>query len=147
MKFRLSIATGLACLAMVATLAVKSQAVPPDHRTLFTITAPLEVPGHVLTPGSYIFKLLGDQMNTLQILNKSNGSVVATLFTIPEEVSQPAIRAKLALAESRQDNPEMIRAWFYPGMNTGWEFVYPRENRPGRKLAQVIYGEILPAGK
>ena len=132
---------------MVATFAVKSQAVPPDHRTFFTINAPLEVPGHVLPPGSYIFKLLGDQMNTVQILNKSDGRAVATLHTITEERARPTMKPMLSLSESRRDNPEMIRAWFYPGMNTGWEFVYPRESRPGRKLAQVIYGEILPDGK
>ena len=24
-------------------------------------------------------------------------------------------------------SPEAIHSWFYPGDNTGWEFVYPKE--------------------
>ena len=29
-----------------------------DKKTIFTFNAPVEVPGKVLTPGSYVFKLL-----------------------------------------------------------------------------------------
>lgn len=143
MKSRFSIGIGLAALMLAVTLPATSQASRVDRATFFTLNAPLEVPGHVLVPGSYIFKLPSDQdMNVVQILNKRNNNVVATLFTIPDEAVKIPGRPMLTLSENNKYSPEKIHAWFYPGMKTGWEFVYPHNSRPGRKLAQVLYGEI-----
>lgn len=50
----------VACLS-VAFLRPSLKADEWDKKTVFTFNAPVEVPGQVLLPGSYVFKLLNTQ--------------------------------------------------------------------------------------
>lgn len=142
MKTRFIIGTSLAALLLTAAISPTAQASLGDHRTIFTISAPVELPGRVLAAGSYVFKTMGDEGNTVQIINRSSNQVVATLFTIREEAAKVPTQPMLTLAETKGNTPEAIHTWFYPGDSTGWEFVYPHAKRPGRVLAKVLYGEI-----
>jgi hypothetical protein len=54
----------------------------------------------------------------------------------------------LKFGESRKDNPETIRAWFYPADGFGQEFVYPKKR--AIELAEtakvpVLTAEVTPA--
>ena len=47
----------LTCLC-IAVMPCMVKADEWDKKTIFTFNAPVEVPGKVLTPGTYVFKLL-----------------------------------------------------------------------------------------
>jgi hypothetical protein len=61
----------------------------------------VEIPGQVLSTGTYVFKLADSQAerNLLQVSISRSGP---------------------------KDLPEAVRAWFYPGDNYGHEVVYPK---------------------
>jgi LPXTG-motif cell wall-anchored protein len=102
-----------------------------DKVTTVTINEPIEVPGaKVLQPGTYTFKLLdigqGDNRHTVQILNKDQTQVFATIEAIPNMRLRPAEKTVLLFYEMPKGQPEALRAWFYPGDNMGQEFAYPK---------------------
>jgi hypothetical protein len=102
-----------------------------NKRTEFEFSAPVEIPGQVLAPGKYVFELANDSsdLNLVQIFAEdSNGkeSLVATLQTIPDYVSNTPDKPLVHFEERPSGSPEAIHSWFYPGENTGWEFVYPK---------------------
>ena len=102
-----------------------------NKRTEFQFSAPVEIPGKVLDPGKYVFELPNDQSdrNIVQVFSEdSNGkeSLVATLQTIPDYVSNTPDKPLIHFEERPSGSPEAIHSWFYPGENTGWEFVYPK---------------------
>jgi len=102
-----------------------------NKSTEFQFSAPMEIPGQVLAPGKYLFKLANDSsdLNLVQIFAEdSNGkeSLVATLQTIPDYVSNTPDKPLIHFEERPSGSPEAIHSWFYPGENTGWEFVYPK---------------------
>jgi hypothetical protein len=102
-----------------------------NKRTEFEFSAPVEIPGQVLAPGKYVFELANDSsdLNLVQIFAEdSNGkeSLVATLQTIPDYVSNTPDKPLIHFEERPSGSPEAIHSWFYPGENTGWEFVYPK---------------------
>ena len=106
-----------------------------NKRTEFQFSAPVEIPGKVLDPGKYVFELPNDQSdrNIVQVFSEdSNGkeSLVATLQTIPDYVSNTPDKPLIHFEERPSGSPEAIHSWFYPGENTGWEFVYPEEQSP-----------------
>jgi hypothetical protein len=49
-----------------------------DKKTIFTFNAPVEVPGQVLQPGSYVFKLLNTQADrhVVQVFNKDQNKLI-----------------------------------------------------------------------
>jgi hypothetical protein len=52
--------------------------------------------------------------------------LIATVLTINDVRLQPAGKTVVKFSERSGDNPEALKAWFYPGDNSGQEFVYPR---------------------
>ena len=102
-----------------------------NKRTEFQFSASVEIPGQVLAPGKYVFELANDSsdLNLVQIVSVDlNGkeSLVATLETIPDYVSNTPDKPLIHFEERPSGSPEAIHSWFYPGENTGWEFVYPK---------------------
>jgi len=100
-----------------------------NKKTIVTTNAPLEVPGKVLPPGTYVFKLLDStsNRNIVQILDKDEKQVYATILAIPNYRLEPSDKPLIKLAERPSNSPEAIKAWFYPGDLYGQEFVYPHQ--------------------
>ena len=99
-----------------------------DKKTIFTFNAPVEVPGKVLTPGSYVFKLLDTQADRhiVQVFDKDQNHLIGTFLTIPDYRMKPPDKPLLTFEERAAGAPEAIKSWFYPGDNYGNEFVYPK---------------------
>jgi LPXTG-motif cell wall-anchored protein len=103
-----------------------------NKRTEFEFSAPVEIPGHVLAPGKYVFELLdtaSSDRNIVQIFSKdSNGNetLIATISAIPDYTANTPEKAAVHFEERHAGTPEAIHSWFYPGDDTGWEFVYPK---------------------
>ena len=99
-----------------------------DKKTIITFNAPVEVPGRVLAPGKYVFKLLDSQSdrNIVQIFNADENQLYATILAIPDYRLQPSDKPVITFEERAKGSPEAIKAWFYPGDNYGQQFVYPQ---------------------
>src|SRR5712691_1432221 len=99
-----------------------------NQATKLTFNEPVEIPGQVLTAGTYWFTLMDSpsDRNIVQIWNEDRSQLVATVLTISDYRLQPADKAIINFEERPADQPEAIQAWFYPGENFGHEFVYPK---------------------
>ncbi len=124
MKTALITGLALAGLAFGGALSPAAHASEMDHKTIFTLSAPTEIPGRVLAPGTYVFQEPEGEGNLVRILNQSNHKVVATLVAIPKSLTVAPAQATLALSELRGGSPQKIEAWSYPGDRTEEEFAY-----------------------
>jgi hypothetical protein len=100
-----------------------------DQKTILTFNQPVEVPGAVLSPGTYVLKVL-DVMGTrdvIQVLNKDENRVYATFTSLPEYTDKPFDKTFIRFAERPMGSPVAIEAWFYPGRRDGHEFIYPMQ--------------------
>jgi hypothetical protein len=120
---------GLAvCVSLVASVfAPNAHADEWNKKTIFTFSAPVEVPGQVLPAGTYMFKLFDSpsDRNIVQIFNSDGTHLYATIMAIPDYRMTPTGKTVITFSERAQDLPEAVRAWFYPGDLYGNEFVYP----------------------
>jgi hypothetical protein len=98
-----------------------------NKKTYVTTSQSIEVPGAVLPPGKYVFKLLNSETNRhiVQIMNERENHVYATNLAIPKQRMEPADKTVLTFYEMPGGGPEPIRSWFYPGDTIGQEFAYP----------------------
>lgn len=102
-----------------------------DKRTMVTFDAPVEIPGisaQVLPAGTYVFRLADSAGNrhVVQIYNRDETHLYANILAIPNYRLRPTDKTVMTFSERKAGEPQAIRAWFYPGDNSGQEFVYPK---------------------
>src|ERR1700688_773985 len=108
----LEILLSIAVISLV--IAVKVHASVADQKTIVTFNQPVDIPGKVLTPGTYVFKVLdlAGSRNVIQVLDKNETHVIATFIAIPMEMSKPPEKPIVRFKEQAPGAPPAILAWF-----------------------------------
>jgi hypothetical protein len=119
-------------LALTSVVAQPARADEWNKKTEFEFSGPVEIPGKVLTAGKYVFQIAdsASDRNTVEIFSEdSNGkeTLVTTLIAVPEYMDETPEKPMVHFEERHAGAPEAIQSWFYPGDNTGWEFIYPND--------------------
>src|SRR5258705_12617866 len=105
--------TALLGLALVfAAYLPSARADEWDKTTKITFKEPVQVPGKVLQPGTYTFKLLDSSSNrhVVQIFNEDHTQLVTTVLAIPNERLEPAGKTILTYDERPADQPMALAA-------------------------------------
>lgn len=129
------IAVGL-IIAFTLFFELAAHADESDQATTITVSESIQIPGQVLPAGTYLFKLADrdSALNTVQIFNADRTVLFATFQTVPTDRSEPTGDTVISLAKQGGGQPDALLKWFYPGEDTGHEFVYPKEKET--ELAQ-----------
>ena len=95
--------------------------------TKITFSHPVDVAGHVLVAGTYLFKIAdANDRHIVQIFSADGKRVIATVMTIPDYRLKATDKTVISFSEVPAGSPEAVRAWFYPGRTNGEAFVYPK---------------------
>jgi hypothetical protein len=132
----------LLCMMLSGTASAQTR----NKRTSVTFSGPVEIPGvgaQVLPAGTYVFRLLDSQSDRhiVQIFSKDESHLYATILAIPNYRLQTTDKTVMTFAERAAGEPQAIRAWFYPGDNSGQEFVYPKKRAV--ELAKITNQPVL----
>ena len=114
-----------------------------NQATTITFSQPIQIPGQILPAGTYSFKLLdsNSDLNVVQIFNSDQTHLYATLQTVATERQDPTGDTAITLAEQGGGKPDALLKWFYPGRDTGHEFVYSGQQE--KQLAQDTQQTIV----
>jgi len=122
----------LVVIAAVLPVLFAPQARADDYnkKTVMTITEPIQVPGAVLQPGTYVIKLVNSvsDRHIVRIMNADETKVIATILAINNYRLKPTDNSKFSFYEEPAGQPQALRAWFYPGDQFGQELVYPKQS-------------------
>jgi hypothetical protein len=138
------------CAALIGTaLSPSVKADDWNRKTVVTFNEPVETPGvhikgwAVLPAGTYVFKILDSKSDRhiVQIFNQDETVVYTTVLAIPNYRIQATDKTVLTFRETPPGEPQVLRAWFYPGHNFGEEFVYPKAK--ALELAKVVNYPVL----
>jgi len=140
---RFRIATTLFAAA-IAVVAVSPMATADEYnkKTVITINEPMEVPGAILQPGTYVFKLVDSQSDRhiVTIMNQREDHTFATILAIPNYRIHPTAKSVFSFWETPAGQPKALRAWFYPADNFGQEFRYPKTR--ATEITKVTHEEV-----
>jgi hypothetical protein len=131
MKITLQTACVSVGLAAFGYLAASAQADAWNKKTILKFNQPVQVPGHVLTPGRYVFQLADPSADryVVQIFSedkKGMDRLVTTTMAIPDYRVATPVKTEVTFEERHSKTPEAVHSWFYPGDNYGWQFLYPK---------------------
>lgn len=129
-------------LAMAAPV---TRANKQSELTKMTFEQPVEIPGHVLAPGTYYFTRAyngsGPDVNLIEIYSAGDRST--DIFLQTESVLRPETERNdqtvLTFAKEAKDAPLTLIDWFYPGETHGHVFVYtPLKEMQIRESAKIV---------
>jgi hypothetical protein len=130
-----------AVLFSVFILLPGAQADEINQATTLTFSQSVDIPGHVLGPGTYTFVLVdGSDREIVRVLSEDR-KLVATLQTIPVQRPKTSNNPSVVLAEQEPTAPEALVAWFYPASTQGHQFIY--EKAKERELASAKRDTIV----
>ena len=128
------------CLALFCTLALPTAVMADewDQATKLTFSESVEAPGLILPAGTYWFTLADNDSdrNVVQIWNADRAHLVTTILAIPDCRQNTPQKTIINFEESPSGQPDVLRAWFYPGHNFGEEFVYPKTRQATREAGR-----------
>jgi len=141
----------LACVAtaMVALPLTAGAQSPRNQDTYFTFSQAVELPNTTLPAGKYFFQLMDSDSNRhiVKVMSEDRTELKATLMAIPfysndRPSDTPQVRfMETPATAGNGDGSNAIKIWFYPGMTTGHEFIYPRSQ--AMRLAQRTGDSVL----
>lgn len=124
---RTALTTFAALLLVVGATARPTQAsVPQDNLTHFSFSQPVAIPGGVLPAGDYIFRLADPDSgrHIVQVIDRQTGEIRGLFFTRYAQRGTLIDAPEVTLGEAPAGTTRSIAAWWYPGSNSGREFVY-----------------------
>jgi hypothetical protein len=114
--------------------------------TKVTFSQPIDIAGHVLVAGTYIFTMAdANDRHIVQIFSADHKHVVATVMTIPDYRLKATSKTVMKFREVPAGSPEALRAWFYPGRTIGEEFIYPKHRALELAKASKVVVPAHPA--
>src|SRR5437870_4059638 len=147
----------LICLLWLGSVGgVGAQPDQIDNKTAFTVSEPMEVPGAVLHPGTYIIRSLKKPstqrtglppFNILQLLSADEKQLYATIVSIPEYYPPPSDQPIFTFYERSSNFPRAIKAW-WPAPNPypyAEQFAYPRTQALEVESAAKMHVLSLPS--
>ncbi len=137
---------GLALISSVWSQGMRAQDNLREKATKVTVTEPMQVPGMVLSPGEYVFRLNDSNSNRhiVHIFNKDETTLVTTVLAIPNVRLKPTDTGIMTYEERPIGQPVALEAWFYSGDTLGQQFVYPKAK--AEELSRLNQVEVPSTG-
>jgi hypothetical protein len=116
-------------IALVLILELAAHADEENQSTKISFSEAVQVPGRILPAGTYQFVLANADVNRdiVWIFNADRTELVATVQTVPTDRAKETDGTSITLAQRSGGQPDALVSWFYPGTETGHEFLYSKQ--------------------
>jgi hypothetical protein len=114
---------------------VMAAAAPAERKSVLEVREPLEVPGRVLEPGSYVVRLRAEPqqanvsrvLSLVEILDRTETNVLARVYSLPDYNQPPEGKPLFTFYDRGAGQPKALSTWFHPSVEYGEQVVYPTE--------------------
>ncbi len=143
-----AMALALAVLAVLAGRAT-AQNLNTQERSFLTFSTAVELPGVVLQPGTYVFKLADTgSRNVVQVWDEKENHMIGHWTFVQADRREAANETIVMFKETSAGSMPAVQYWYFPGERIGKEFLYPKDQAAriaSRTGADVRVDETLVA--
>jgi hypothetical protein len=99
-----------------------------DKKTIITISQPVAVQEKALPAGRYVLRLQdsASTRNVVYVFNGKETELITTVLAIHAYRLQSTHKSHFSFYDSPAGQPAALHTWFYPGDNSGFEFLRPQ---------------------
>jgi hypothetical protein len=115
------------CLASLVLTAVPLLAAPATTPNDFTLSTQSNIPGATLQPGAYTIRVLNRLSDRIILrVDSQNNTLHSTFIGIPNhQIEKPSTTGPVKWS-SPSHGAAYLKGWYFPGMPSVVEFVYPK---------------------
>jgi hypothetical protein len=124
----ISIACFTVLIGVYTSMNARAQDFTGMERSILTFSAPVELPRMTLAAGTYVFQR--PDPNTPHIVEVFTGDhrhIVGMFMTLPTQRFTVTGQNVITFRETREGQTPAVHYWYYPGLESGHEFVYPKK--------------------
>jgi hypothetical protein len=102
-----------------------------NKKSVVTINEQVALPGMVLQPGTYVFKLDDSDRthrNVVQVWNENENQLIGKFLTVRDYRMETSGNEIIRFEQKGSSGIETVKGWFYPGDRYGHAFVYPKSD-------------------
>jgi len=122
-----AMALALAVLAVLAGRAT-AQNLNTQERSFLTFSTAVELPGVLLQPGTYVFKLADTgSRNVVQVWDEKENHMIGHWTFVQADRREAADETIVMFKETRAGATPAVQYWYFPGERIGKEFLYPKD--------------------
>lgn len=120
------LAGGVAAAFLIPKAVADPMNDPVKDATKVTFNLPVEIPGMVLLPGTYVIKVPDPSTHSDMVgfYDPDQAHLYKLVRTIPAYRLHVTDRTVITFEERAGNAPQAIKQWFYPGDQWGKEFIY-----------------------
>src|SRR5579864_7625308 len=128
MKRNLPVVAALAINLIGSAFVPSLKASETNKRTIITVSQPMAVQGTILPAGKYVLKLQESPStaNAIYIFNGDETRLITTVLASHTVRVKPTDNSAFSFYDSHAGEPADLHTWFYPGDDSGFEFLQPR---------------------
>lgn len=142
----------LGTLAVAAAIGAPAttRAADLNNQTTLTFSAPIEVPGTTLQPGTYVFETSAGQggRQTVRIHSGDKTKLIATVDAVSMKRDGPSdvVQYRPTILGSA---PTALKGWFAAGSTTGYQLVYPEKEAAAiaNRTTERVVASVAQDGK
>ena len=129
-RFLKHTALATACgVLFMAPLANTAKAEAYTERTAVTFSNDVEIPGHMLPAGTYIFQKAPDMgaalnLDVIQVFDATGTQLIATATTVPATLAIAPSHPRVELNETPAGVPARVHEFVFEGSTYAHRFVY-----------------------
>jgi hypothetical protein len=127
---RVKLIASVSTIAILGLLAVTAgaQQTNVQERTFLTFSGAVEMPGVVLEPGTYEFRLADTpRRNVVQVFRKDANEIVGQWTFVESARQRVSDETVVLFRETAEGSTPAVQYWYYPGERIGKEFIYPKD--------------------
>jgi hypothetical protein len=147
-RLKMTAIAGLTALAAVLATQVQAQQTNEAEQTFLTFSAPVELPGVVLEPGTYEFRLANPvtSRNVIQVFKKDSNEPIGQWTFADATRPRVSNETVVMFRETKEGSTPAVQYWYYPGERIGKEFIYPKDQaeRIAARTGQMVRTEDGP---
>ena len=88
-------------------------------------TQPLQIPGRVLAPGEYVFRLINSD-EEVEIMRADGAESYGTFRVMPAYTRNPG-DGRVVTQEDSDGGPDRLDSWYFPAQQDGYALAYPAD--------------------
>jgi len=146
MKLNLPVFAALAMSLTSSAFVPLLKASEFDKKTTITISQPVAVQGTILPAGQYVLKLQDSSStpNVVYVFNGDDTRLITTIMAIRAYRLQLTGESDFSFYDSLAGQPTALHTWFYPGDNSGFEFLQPQHTVAAESSAALGAAKKTP---
>ncbi len=140
--------SGFVAILLLMVLGTMPAFAQNESVTYVHVNRAVAIPGRILEPGDYQFRVIPSEQfpGFVEVMSKDGGNFLGVIRVFPAIRNDEYLGNEITVAHTREAGLDRIDSFYFPGLETGYRFVYSRGDLHKIDLASATMNRRTASG-